>query len=108
MVQLNDGGDMSESDTRQYKNMLEALASYKNNKMDLSNLISTLEFLLGALNECTETFRGEFLKDWGVLEDGYSMFVASGQKQLSSEAKKDIDTVIDALSIIITDKAIES
>jgi hypothetical protein len=92
---------MSEYNKRQYKVMIETIKEYKNQNLSLRKLIDSLEGLLNCLEEISEDWRTEFLREWGVLEDECSITVTSGQKKLSSESKNSIDNAINNLKEMI-------
>lgn len=60
--------NISEYDMRQLKLMLQSLASFENNLIELSSLIGTLEFLLRALEFVEKEWNKNFLDEVITLE----------------------------------------
>lgn len=64
----NNMKNVSEYDKRQLMLMLECLCYFEGNGTDLSSVISSLEFLLNALDKVDEEWEGNFLKEMTMLE----------------------------------------
>lgn len=60
--------NISDYDERQLKLMLTTLISYEHNKIKLSSLVGTLEFLLNALESVNEDWEDKFLIEITTLE----------------------------------------
>jgi len=79
----------SEKNQRQYRQMLAGLAgdAYDRGTASLGQLISTLEFLLAAVEEVDLEWRSRFQKHWGVLDEVNAYVLDCGRKDFSDEEK---------------------
>ncbi len=58
---------------KQYQIIIDKLNMYENGTLDLSRLIGDLEVLLGHIKDEDNNWRTLFLRQWGRLEDIYSI-----------------------------------
>ncbi len=89
--------EISEHDTQQLERMLQAIAAFDGELPTLGKVISTLEFLLNALQEASADLRSEVRKRWGVLEEVYAYTLAAGTGKLDAQGQGLVRTNLDAL-----------
>jgi hypothetical protein len=70
---------MNEREQRQLEGMLSQTDAFEARKLDLAGLISSLEALLGALEDASPEWRSEFRRHWGVLEEVYAVAADEGR-----------------------------
>ncbi len=92
---------ISEYDERQYQLMREFISAYERRNLPLINLIGKLEALLGCLQNVSSDWRNDFLKQWGVLEDVYSVSVDQGTTYLNDEAHLLITSALSEIKQLI-------
>jgi len=77
--------------------MREAVASFREAPLSigtLSALISTMDFLISALQAPTSTVIGLLRRFWGILEEVYAVALDEGQKTLSDNDERIIQKAI--------------
>jgi hypothetical protein len=85
---------MSDLDKRLKKRMRSQLRAFENGKVELSALISNLESLQSLLQNVSPSWRSEFLRAWGVLEELYSVSIVTSQKITNNEYTTLIDPAV--------------
>jgi hypothetical protein len=94
----------TEFDERQFAKMLEALASFRETPLSigtLSALISTLDFLIAALQVPSSTVIGHLRRSWGILEEVYAVALDEEEKTLSGNDEKLIQEAISELYVLL-------
>jgi hypothetical protein len=66
----------TEFDQRQYALMEDHLRRYETGGTDLGSLIAGLEALLQCLEAADESWKNEFRRKWGILEEVYAVALA--------------------------------
>jgi len=92
---------MTECDQRQLTNMLNQIAAYDAGRIDLAGLISSLESLLNALQSVPESWVDQLRRQWGVLEEVYSVAVVREQPVESVNNRHLVDQAITKIREII-------
>ncbi len=87
---------------RQLASMVSQIDTYEKGEIDLSWLISSLESLLGALDDVSQGWRQKFRKEWGVLEEVYSVAIVREKPLDTPENQKLINTAIENLRKLIS------
>ncbi|MFW9882520.1 MAG: hypothetical protein ACFFG0_56380 [Candidatus Thorarchaeota archaeon] len=87
--------NISEYDKRQLKLMYECLASFQKKQIQLSSLISSLEFLLNAMESVDEEWEYKFLKEITTLEtiNAVEIIEESEKEKLKYSKNKNIELV---------------
>lgn len=88
---------MNDCDRRQVECMVAQLSAYQTGKIDLAWLISSLESLFYTLEGQPESWRAEFRRHWGVLEEAYSVSIVRAQPTESKENSPLVANAITAL-----------
>jgi hypothetical protein len=94
---------MNPSDRRHLESMRNQLEAYGAGRLDLSGLISSLEALLGLLEEMPEAWRDAFREQWGVLEEVYSVAIVRERPVESTENSALIAPALEQLRAMIDD-----
>ena len=84
--------------------MLKVIQDFKNEKVDISKLISDLEGLFNALLGYDKEWESLFLINWQVLEREYSSAVASNKSKFDDRAWKEICKAVLELENLILSK----
>ncbi len=85
---------MKDYNQRQLENMLNQLAAYEARRVDLAGLISSLESLLNALENMPKSWVDQVRRQWGVLEEVYSVAIVREQPVESPENRVLVDQAI--------------
>jgi len=93
-----------EYDERQLRLMEEAIAAYERGVADLSSLVAGLEALLGCLRRADAEWKDRFQREWGQLEDIYSVATYRGCKKLDAQAMKDLGAAVKELKRLIGER----
>ena len=72
----------------QLEGMRDVLESYLLNGQDISGLIRNLEILESGLEGMTDSWLAAFKKNWGQLEQVYSVAAAYGESVKSAEIRQ--------------------
>lgn len=94
----------NEFDERQFAKMREALASFRETPLSigtLNALISTLDFLIVALQAPASTVIGRLRRSWGILEEVYAVALDEGQETLSGNDEKLIQNAMSELDVLL-------
>ena len=91
--------NISEYDERQLKLMYKYLLSFQQKQIQLSSLISSLEFLLNAMESVDEEWENEFLKEITTLEtiNAIEIINESENENLYFNKKENIELINNAV-----------
>jgi hypothetical protein len=92
---------MSDYDNRQYHRMLDQIRDFESKRIDLKHLINGMESLLSALETADATWKSEFQRKWGVLEEVYAVAL-DRKSQLTQDDWKLINTAVVGMKQLIT------
>ena len=92
---------MSDYDNRQYLRMLDQIRDFESKRIDLKHLINGMKFLLSALEKADTTWKSEFQREWGVLEEVYAVAL-DRKRQLTQDDWKLINAAVEAMTQLIT------
>jgi len=73
---------------KQYQIIIERINWFEKGILELTSLIDDLESLQGYLQEVDKKWRSEFYKDWGLLEEIYSVAVVENEPISTSDREK--------------------
>lgn len=94
----------NEFDERQFAKMREALESFREAPLSIGTLgalISTMDFLISALQTPASAVAGLFRRFWGILEEVYAVAQDEGHKTLSDNDKRLIQKAISELEHLL-------
>lgn len=84
--------------------MLKVIKDFKNEKVDISKLISVLEELFYVMRNFDKEWESLFLINWQVLEIEYSSAVASNKSKFDDRAWKEICKAVLELENLVLSK----
>lgn len=94
--------EKTEKNLRQYERM-RAVFPDSWNRTSLGATISTLEFLLEAIEECDQDWKCRFQKQWGILEEVNAFVLDEGRPDFSNGEQTLIERAAESLKALIED-----
>lgn len=99
---------MKDYDLRQLHLMTEQLDAYGRGAMDLGALVSRLDGLQNALPDAGASWRNEFSRQWGVLEDVYADSLDKNLKEIPMEHMSLVGKAIQEIRRLVSERILRA
>ena len=95
---------MNDYNNRQYKLMLQKVLLFRQDKIEIPDLINGLDGLLNALEDPNPNWKDTFQTEWWELEKVYSIALDQEREYLDSNDLKVIEKALDNIISLINNK----